>query len=192
MLVQIAGRILPPDPPILTGAQGIYGCRPRRCSASIRQSPEPCGWPDDLGRLAADIRGRTRPIAAKDYWTASRFKAWLTREVFNAVYVDRMRTQDQDPLEPLMQALENGDSLIIFPEGTRHPTVSPRPSRRASTIWQRPTRMSSSSRHGSDNAAAGAAQGEVVPMLCSVTFGAPMAVGEDEDKADFPRARGKR
>ena len=61
----------------------------------------------------------TRPIAARDYWTKSPFKHWLTREVFNAVYVSRTRSDDQDPLEPLVQALAAGDSLVIFPEGTR-------------------------------------------------------------------------
>jgi hypothetical protein len=26
------------------------------------------------------------PIAAHDYWTSGKFKHWITREVFNAVY----------------------------------------------------------------------------------------------------------
>ena len=41
--------------------------------------------------------------------------------MFNAVYVDRQRSEDQDPLEPLAEALARGDSLVIFPEGTRVP-----------------------------------------------------------------------
>ena len=67
--------------------------------------------------LPQDLRATTRPIAARDYWTASPFKHWITREVFHAVYVARQRTDDQDPLEPLFDALEHGDSLVIFPEG---------------------------------------------------------------------------
>jgi 1-acyl-sn-glycerol-3-phosphate acyltransferase len=30
------------------------------------------------------------------------------------------RSDDQDPLEPLVEALQHGDSLVIFPEGTRN------------------------------------------------------------------------
>ena len=47
--------------------------------------------------------------------------------MFNAIYVDRARTADQDPLEPLVDALERGDSIIIFPEGTRGNAEEPQP-----------------------------------------------------------------
>jgi hypothetical protein len=66
-----------------------------------------------------ELRAVTRPIAARDYWTSSKLKHWITREIFNAVYVSRQRSADEDPLEPLMEALRHGDSLVIFPEGTR-------------------------------------------------------------------------
>jgi hypothetical protein len=39
--------------------------------------------------LPEELRGITRPIAARDYWTKTPFKQWITTEVFNAVYVDR-------------------------------------------------------------------------------------------------------
>ena len=48
----------------------------------------------------------TRAIAAKDYWTKTPFKQWLTTEVFHVIYVSRDRSADEDPLEPLMQALQ--------------------------------------------------------------------------------------
>jgi 1-acyl-sn-glycerol-3-phosphate acyltransferase len=69
--------------------------------------------------LPEELRSITRPIAAKDYWTKTPFKKWITTAVFNAIYVDRAKTGDQDPLEPLIEALTNGDSIILFPEGTR-------------------------------------------------------------------------
>ena len=47
--------------------------------------------------------------------------------MFNAVYVERERKGDEDPLQPLMDALERGDSLIIFPEGTRGNAEEPQP-----------------------------------------------------------------
>ena len=35
--------------------------------------------------LPEELRSITRPIAAKDYWTRSPFKQWITTAVFNAI-----------------------------------------------------------------------------------------------------------
>ena len=106
---------------LITGAQGHwYGCPPKaeqRIYFANHQSH--FDWVLIWAALPRDLRTRTRPIAARDYWTESRFKHWLTREVFNAVYVSRNRGEEEDPLEPLVLALAGGDSLVIFPEGTR-------------------------------------------------------------------------
>jgi 1-acyl-sn-glycerol-3-phosphate acyltransferase len=142
--------------------------------------------------LPKDLRAQTRPIAAKDYWTASPFKHWLTREVFHAVYVARQRTDDEDPLEPLVEALKNGDSLVIFPEGTRSSKGEPQafksglyhlaeqfPGVQLIPAWI-------------DNVQRVMPKGEVVPVpiLCTVTFGAPMRLEAGEDKRAFlERAR---
>jgi 1-acyl-sn-glycerol-3-phosphate acyltransferase len=64
-------------------------------------------------------RRRTRPIAARDYWGRG-FKKYIATRALGAVLIDRAREDpDNDPLEPLRAALRAGDSLIIFPEGTR-------------------------------------------------------------------------
>jgi len=65
-------------------------------------------------------RARTRPVAARDYLSTSRLRRYLANDVFRAIMIDRKRTEGNDnPLLPMEQALEAGDSLIIFPEGTR-------------------------------------------------------------------------
>src|SRR5512145_1350136 len=106
---------------LITGAQGHwYGCPPKaeqRIYFANHQSH--LDWVLIWCSLPRDLRATTRPIAAKDYWSSSPLKHWITREVFHAVYVNRQRTDDQDPLEPLVDALRQGDSLVIFPEGTR-------------------------------------------------------------------------
>ena len=113
---------------LLTGAQARWhGCPPKaeqRIYFANHQSH--LDWVLIWAALPHDLRATTRPIAARDYWTSSRFKHWLTTEVFHAVYVSRQRSDDQDPLEPLVQALGNGDSLVIFPEGTRSAKGEPR------------------------------------------------------------------
>jgi 1-acyl-sn-glycerol-3-phosphate acyltransferase len=47
--------------------------------------------------------------------------------VFNAIYVARDRSSTEDPLEPLVDALARGDSIILFPEGTRGHAEEPQP-----------------------------------------------------------------
>ena len=188
-LAEAAGYFLAGLARLITGAQGHwYGCPPKaeqRIYFANHQSH--FDWVLIWAALPQDLRTRTRPIAARDYWTSSPFKAWITREIFNAVYVSRVRTADEDPLEPLVEALESGDSLVIFPEGTRSNKGEPQafksglyhlaekfPAVQLIPVWI-------------DNVHRVMPKGEVVPVpiLCSVTFGAPLQLEPDEDKAAF-------
>jgi len=178
---------------LITGTQGHWkGCPPaaeQRIYFANHQSH--FDWVLIWAALPKDLRAKTRPIAARDYWTATPFKHWLTREVFNAVFVARQRTDEQDPLEPLVQALNQGDSLVIFPEGTRS-KGEPMPfksglyhlAEQFPQVQLVPTWI--------DNVQRVMPKGEVVPVpiLCTVTFGAPLQLGIEEDKAAFlERAR---
>lgn len=173
----------------LTGAQARWqGCPPKaeqRIYFANHQSHA------DLvlmwAALPSELRSITRPIAAKDYWTKTPFKQWITTAVFNAIYVDRTKTTDQDPLEPLLDALESGDSIILFPEGTRGNQEEPQAfksglynlAQRFPQVVLVPAWI--------NNVQRVMPKGEVVPVpiLCSVTFGAPIALGEGEDRSDF-------
>ncbi len=179
---------------LITGAQGHWkGCPPKaeqRIYFANHQSH--LDWVLIWASLPRELRAATRPIAARDYWTGSPFKTWLTTAVFNAVYVNRQRTDDQDPLEPLIQALANGDSLVIFPEGTRSNKGEPQtfksglyhlaeafPNVQLIPAWI-------------DNVQRVMPKGEVVPVpiLCTVTFGTPLQLEPGEDKRAFlARAR---
>ncbi|WP_394790507.1 lysophospholipid acyltransferase family protein [Rhodoferax sp.] len=199
MLAKIMGFVLLGIVRLLTGAQARwYGCPPKaeqRIYFANHQSHA------DLvliwAALPAELRSITRPIAAKDYWATSRFKKWLTSAVFNAIYVDRSRTKDaqgveSDPLEPLVDALESGDSIILFPEGTRGHAPEPQPFKAGlfnlATQFPQvvlvPTWI--------HNVQRVMPKGEVipVPVLCSVTFGTPMQVEPGEERRAFlDRAR---
>lgn len=179
---------------LITGAQGHwYGSPPKaeqRIYFANHQSH--FDWVLIWAALPRDLRAMTRPIAARDYWTASPLKRWLTGEVFNAVYVSRQRSDDEDPLEPLMEALRRGDSLVIFPEGTRGFAADPAPFKAglyhlAEAFPDVPLIPA-----WIDNVQRVMPKGEVipVPVLCSVTFGAPLALQPGEDKRVFlDRAR---
>jgi len=193
-LPEVAGLALATVARLITGAQGHwYGAPPKaeqRIYFANHQSH--FDWVLIWAALPRDLRTMTRPIAARDYWTSSPLKHWITREIFNAVYVSRQRTDDEDPLEPLMEALRNGDSLVIFPEGTRGNKVDPAtfkaglyhlaeafPEVQLIPAWI-------------DNVQRVMPKGEVVPVpiLCSVTFGKPLTLFPGEDKRTFlERAR---
>lgn len=76
--------------------------------------------------LPANLRSTTRPVAAKDYWNQPGVRQHIATKELNVVFVERNKeTRTEDPLNPLRQALNEGYSLIIFPEGKRNPDVIP-------------------------------------------------------------------
>ena len=188
-VAEAAGLALATIARLITGAQGHwYGAPPKaeqRIYFANHQSH--FDWVLIWAALPRDLRTITRPIAARDYWTSSPLKHWITREIFNAVYVSRERSADEDPLEPLMEALRNGDSLVIFPEGTRGNKGDPAAFKAGlyhlaeafPDVNLIPTWI--------DNVQRVMPKGEVVPVpiLCSVTFGKPLTLFPGEDKRAF-------
>lgn len=75
--------------------------------------------------LPAALRARTRPVAGADYWLKSRFRRFLGQDVFRALLIDREHVATDRPIARMAQALAEGDSLIVFPEGTRNTTDAP-------------------------------------------------------------------
>ena len=71
------------------------------------------------------LRERTRPMAAADHWDRPGLRGWIARDILNAVLVDRSgATGGREALARLSQALADGASLILFPEGIRGDGVS--------------------------------------------------------------------
>ena len=193
-LPEAAGLLLATIARLITGAQGHWLGAPPKAEQRIyfANHQSHFDWVLIWAALPRDLRTITRPIAARDYWTSSKLKHWIMREVFNAVYVSRERAADEDPLEPLMEALRHGDSLVIFPEGTRGNKAEPAafkaglyhlaeafPEVQLIPAWI-------------DNVQRVMPKGEIVPVpiLCSVTFGAPLSLQAGEDKRAFlDRAR---
>jgi 1-acyl-sn-glycerol-3-phosphate acyltransferase len=138
--------------------------------------------------LPPDVRQHTRPVAGRDYWERTAFRRWLAGTVFRAALIERKNvTRANNPVEPLARMLAEGDSLIIFPEGTRNPgpevgefksglyhILRTRPQTEAVPVYI-------------DNLNRVLPKGEIlpVPFLCAVTFGAPILLDPVEGKTSF-------
>jgi 1-acyl-sn-glycerol-3-phosphate acyltransferase len=143
--------------------------------------------------LPPEVRVLTRPVAAKDYWTAGPIRRFLSGRVFNAILIDRTDIKvHRSPVDLMTREIGHQYSIIVFPEGGRSsgPDVQEFKSglyylcRRRPDLELIPVYI--------DNMNRILPRGEVlpVPLLTSITFGPPMWLEAGEPKHHFlARAR---
>ena len=62
---------------------------------------------------------RVRRVAAQDYFHSG-FKAWFANSIMNILPILRSGFDDENhPLKLMAEAIDAGDTLILFPEGSR-------------------------------------------------------------------------
>ena len=139
--------------------------------------------------LPPHLRKQTRPVAAADYWLTSRLRAFAGAGIFRAVLIDRRpETRNDDPMAAINQALDEGASLIIFPEGLRNQGPEPLQkfksglyniARSHPQVELVPTWIA--------NLNSVMPKGEVIPLplMCSIIFGEPVAAHDGEERRDF-------
>jgi 1-acyl-sn-glycerol-3-phosphate acyltransferase len=143
--------------------------------------------------LPPALRARTQPVAAADYWGGNALKRKIAIEGLNAVLIDRKRKNpDADPLQPLYEALALGNSLIIFPEGTRQAQLLPGPFK--SGLFHLAERFPQAELIPVylENLHRSMPKGTFfpIPLICTVRFGAALPRLAGEDKSAFlERAR---
>lgn len=107
---------------LLTGARSIWlGCNPEHKQRIFYANHNShidfiLLW----SSLPTDIRRKTRPIAASDYWMKDRLRRFLIQDTFSGVTIQRNREGQNDPLQPVKDVLTQEYSIIFFPEGTRN------------------------------------------------------------------------
>ncbi|MCK9489242.1 MAG: 1-acyl-sn-glycerol-3-phosphate acyltransferase [Xanthomonadales bacterium] len=138
--------------------------------------------------LPPALRRRTRPVAAQDYWALGGLRQMVAVRGFNAVFVARQRERpDQDLLAPLAQALAAGDSLILFPEGTRSAEALPLPFKSGLYRLARQFPQVELVAVYLDTLHRSLPKGSLlpVPLVCTVRFGRGLQLHADEDKDAF-------
>jgi 1-acyl-sn-glycerol-3-phosphate acyltransferase len=174
----------------VTGARSLWmGCAPEPVQRIYFANHSSHGdfvllW----ASLPPALRKLTRPVAGSDYWNKSAVRRYIISRVFNGVLIDRERKDPVDnPLQPMLDALAKGDSLIIFPEGTRnledgllpfksglYHLAKSYPQAQVIPVWIA-------------NLNRVMPKGRVLPLplLCTTSFGAPLQLAEDESKEHF-------
>ena len=70
--------------------------------------------------LPPGLLRKTHPVAAADYFLANRLLAWFALRIIGIIPIQRSgRAPGTDPLADVSAALERGEIVIVFPEGSR-------------------------------------------------------------------------
>ncbi len=75
-----------------------------------------------MASLPSSIIHRVKPVAAGDYFGRNKLISWFSRFFINAVLLQRNSISEKSkgsPLAVIEKAIDEGYSLILFPEGTR-------------------------------------------------------------------------
>jgi 1-acyl-sn-glycerol-3-phosphate acyltransferase len=175
---------------LLTGVRGIWrgsepNVRPRVYFANHRSHVDfVLIW----ASLPHHLRAVTRPVAAADYWLTSSLKRYLIERVFRGVTIDRNPRRDHpNPVKQMGEALAAGESLIVFPEGTRNPDEGLLPFKGGIHHLYRAYPEIELIPVWIENLGRVMPKGSLipVPLLCSLTFGPPLPRLEGETRAEF-------
>ena len=142
-----------------------------------------------LAALPGELRHQVRPVAARDYWQRGKAKVHIARDLLNVVLIDRKHEGEGDPLDPVREALRLGESVIIFPEGTRSAEALPQAFK--SGIFRLASEFPDIDLCPVylENLQRIMPKGAIwpVPLICKVHFGGTLQLKQDETKADFLR-----
>ncbi len=190
MLESIVAKLVTGGTRLLTGAQARWvGCGPEDVQRIyFANHTSHADFILLWSVLPSRLRRKTRPVAAGDYWLRGAIRRYMIQRVFYGVLVDREHIDRKtNPIAAMTAALDRGESLILFPEGTRGSgdEVQPfksgvfhlareRPSVDLVPVWM-------------DNCYRVMPKGTLfpIPLLCSVAFGSPTRLADHESKSVF-------
>lgn len=144
--------------------------------------------------LPGALRCRTRPVARADYWQRGAWRRFIAERVFRGVLIAPAagRHHAFNPLEQMNAALAEGDSLIVFPEGTRNPGTGLLPFKSGLYHLARAHPEVEFIPVWIENLGRVMPKGALIPipLLCTLCFGQALEIRPDESKPAFlERAR---
>lgn len=197
MLANLTAYLITSAARLITGARALWlGCTPLPVQRLYFANHSSHGdfvllW----ASLPQTLRRRTRPVAGADYWAKPGIRDFLIRKVFNGVLIQRQRDEGQGhPLQPVLDAVAQGDSLIFFPEGTRNLSDEPllplrsglyhlaaaHPQVELVPVWI-----------ANLNRVMPKGRALPLPLLCTLSFGEPLRLQADESKQAFLERAGQ-
>ncbi|WP_409273089.1 lysophospholipid acyltransferase family protein [Pseudomonas sp. KCJK9111] len=197
MLANLTAYLITSAARLITGARALWlGCTPLPVQRLYFANHSSHGdfvllW----ASLPQTLRRRTRPVAGADYWAKPGIRDFLIRKVFNGVLIQRQRDEGQGPpLQPVLDAVAQGDSLIFFPEGTRNLSDEPllplrsglyhlaaaHPQVELVPVWI-----------ANLNRVMPKGRALPLPLLCTLSFGEPLHLQADESKQAFLERAGQ-
>ena len=176
---------------LITGANAVWaGCDPKceKLRIYFANHGSHLDFATLWAALPAAARERTRPVAAKDYWGKSAFTRGVACGIFNSLLIAREAiTRKDNPISQMADAMHEGHSLIIFPEGTRcldgniaefkaglYHLASKVPEAELIPVYLQNLNRILPKGHLLP-----------IPLISTVVFGAPLRLEEGERKGDF-------
>ena len=192
--MRVTGQVLAVTAKLLSGASVRWvDCQPDPCQRVYFANHT--SHLDALvlwSSLPKPVRAVTRPVAAKDYWDRSAIRRYIAK-TFNALLIDRKKIKvHSSPVEMMIREIGHTYSLIVFPEGGRSESGDLGEfksgiyylSKKRPDLELVPVYM--------DNLNRILPRGEFlpVPLLSSISIGAPIWLEHGEPKTEFlKRAR---
>ncbi|MBU1325904.1 MAG: 1-acyl-sn-glycerol-3-phosphate acyltransferase [Alphaproteobacteria bacterium] len=140
-----------------------------------------------LSLFPAKTLAKVRPVAAADYFLANPAISWVSLNLIGISPIARKVKRGEDVLAPARRALERGEIILVFPEGTRGPgdrmgalkggvarLAEAWPAAPVIPIWIQ----------GADRVLPKGAR-TPVPMNCTALVGEPLVWEEGQDRPGF-------
>lgn len=143
-----------------------------------------------MASLPRSIIHKVKPVAAADHFGKTKLKAKLSNYFINTLLIQRKRDKEnpeQDPINRMIKAIDDGYSLILFPEGTRGEPEVQQPLKPgvAMVLLKRPHVKYVPAYMKGMGKAMPKHDSLIVPFASSIKYGAPKSILADDDVASI-------
>lgn len=127
---------------------------------------------------------KVKVVAAKDYFCRTPFMTWFSINVIGIIPIDRSGKVKENPIQPVIDALDQGLTVIIFPEGSRGDPEQQTPLKYGITkvLEAKPkTHVTPVYMYGLGKSLP-RGEGLLVPFVCEINIGRPLKWEGDRNK----------